>query len=88
MRKLTDCEKIGVKAVYCTGDARDEATALATVRLVAIETFGKLDTLVNNAGIGRTLSLNDTTMSDYDLIMDTKMFAAPLLSLKQLCQKC
>ncbi|MFD0897411.1 SDR family oxidoreductase [Loigolactobacillus binensis] len=70
-----DCEKFGVKAVYYAGDARDENTATAVIKL-ARTTFGKLDILVNNAGIGRTLSLTDTTMADYDLIMDTNVRSA------------
>lgn len=70
-----DCEKFGVKAVYYAGDARDERTATAVIKL-ALTTFGKLDILVNNAGIGRTLSLTDTTMADYDLIMDTNVRSA------------
>jgi len=72
---VADCQALGVQATYHVGDVREEQTASATVNL-AIETFGRLDILVNNAGIGRTLSLTDTSMSDYDLIMDTNVRSA------------
>ena len=48
-----NCEReYGVKVVYYAGDAREEETAVNTIRL-GIETFGKIDILINNAGIGR-----------------------------------
>lgn len=76
LQEVTDmCKKMGVKAVYYAGDAREEQTATKTVKL-AIQTFGKIDILVNNAGIGRTLSITDTTMADYDLVMDTNVRSA------------
>ncbi|AMV61042.1 short-chain dehydrogenase/reductase SDR [Pediococcus damnosus] len=72
---VTQCEKLGVEAIYFADDAQEENTALETVKL-AIKTFGKIDILINNAGIGRTLSLTDTSMSDYDLIMNTNVRSA------------
>lgn len=38
-----------------------------------IEQFGKLDVLINNAGVGKTTSIMDTNIDDYDCIMDTNM---------------
>lgn len=72
---VTQCEKLGVKATYYAGDAQEEDTAIKTVNL-AIQTFGKIDILINNAGIGRTLSLTETSLSDYDLIMNTNVRSA------------
>ena len=70
------CEReYGVRVVYHAGDARDEKTAIQTVRL-AVETFGKVDILINNAGIGRVQTITDASMEDYDLIMDTNVRSA------------
>lgn len=66
------CEKEGVRAVYHAGDARSEETAAATVKL-AVETFGGLDILLSNAGIGISGPFLDSTMEDYDLQMDTNV---------------
>lgn len=72
---ISKCEDLGAKAVYYVGDARDEVTAIETVKL-GIDTFGKIDILINNAGIGKVLSLKDTSMEDYDLIMDSNVRSA------------
>ena len=70
-----NCRLLGAKAVYYAGDAREEKTAIETVRL-AMDTFGQVDILINNAGIGRVLSLTDTSMEEYDLIMDSNVRSA------------
>lgn len=73
LRKVTaECEAQGVKAVYLVGDAAKEQVAIDTVKL-AVETFGKVDILVNNVGIGILKSLVDSTAEDYDWIMDTNV---------------
>ncbi|AUJ87094.1 SDR family oxidoreductase [Enterococcus sp. CR-Ec1] len=72
---VKECEKLGVKAIYVVGDARDEQTSIDTVN-ASIKAFGKIDILVNNAGIGRVQKIEDTTMDDYDLIMDTNVRSA------------
>ena len=69
------CESYGVKCVWYAGDAREEETAIGTVKL-AVETFGRVDILVNNAGIGRILSILDTSMEEYDLVMDSNVRSA------------
>ncbi len=69
------CIELGAKAVYYAGDAIHEKTANETVKL-AKEKFGQVDILVNNAGIGRLQSILDTTMEDYDLIMDSNVRSA------------
>lgn len=69
------CREMGVQACYCAGDARDEKTAQAVVKM-AVDTFGGVDFLINNAGIGRVQTLEETTMEDYDLIMDSNVRSA------------
>lgn len=70
-----ECERLGAEAVYYAGDAISEKTAVETVKL-ALNVFGQIDILVNNAGIGRLQSILDTTMEDYDLIMNSNVRSA------------
>lgn len=65
-------EKAGSKAVSLVGDAKEEETARLAVDL-AIKTFGSLDMLINNVGIGNYKNLIDTSAEDYDEMMDTNM---------------
>ena len=62
------CSQIGRQAVFHAGDATLEPTAIAAVAL-ALKTFGKLDILINNAGIGNYKNLVDTSAAEYDEIM-------------------
>lgn len=61
-----------MKAVYYAGDATKEKTAIATVQL-ALDTFGGVDMLLSNAGIGIYKPFLETTMADYDKLMDTNV---------------
>lgn len=70
-----ECKEFGVKVIYYAGDIQDEQTAIKTVNL-AMENFGQIDILVNNAEIGRTLSIEETSMSDFDLVMNTNVRGA------------
>lgn len=67
-----ECEKKGVRAVYYAGDASEEKNAVATVGL-ALDTFGRIDMLLSNAGIGIYKPFLETTMEDYDKLMDTNV---------------
>ena len=69
------CEKIkqtGGTAVFIAGDASDEATAEDCVAL-AVSEFGRLDILINNAGAGNYRDLVDTSVEEYDALMDSNM---------------
>lgn len=67
-----ECEKRGVRAVYYAGDAKEEKTAFNTVKL-ALDTFDRVDMLLSNAGIGIYKPFLETTMEDYDQLMDTNV---------------
>ncbi|MBQ3444478.1 MAG: SDR family oxidoreductase [Selenomonadaceae bacterium] len=74
---VAECSRLGGKAVYFVGDAALEETAIACVNM-AIENFGKVDIMINNVGIGKLKSIIDSTMEDYDQIMNANcrsMFA-------------
>jgi short-subunit dehydrogenase len=65
-------QKAGGRAVSLVGDAAEEETARQAVNL-AVQTFGSLDFLINNVGVGNYKILVDTSVDDYDEMMDTNM---------------
>ena len=65
-------QKAGGRAVRLVGDAAEEETARRAVDL-AVQTFGSLDFLINNVGVGNYKNLVDTSVEDYDEMMDTNM---------------
>jgi NADP-dependent 3-hydroxy acid dehydrogenase YdfG len=87
LRQLcAEIEALGGRAVFYAGDAAEEATARQSIAL-AIATFGHLDIVINNAGAGNYKNLIDTSVEEYDSLMDANMksgflfsrYAAPLL---------
>jgi 3-oxoacyl-[acyl-carrier protein] reductase len=69
------CDKIresGGTAVFIAGDASDEATAEDCVAL-AVSEFGRLDILINNAGAGNYKNLVDTSVEEFDSLMNANM---------------
>jgi len=76
------CDNItasGGKAVYFAGDAAQETTAKECVAM-AVKEFGRLDILINNAGIGNYKNLVDTSAADYDELMNANMRSGFLFS--------
>lgn len=76
------CERItgsGGEAEYLAGDAAVEATAKECVEL-AVGRFGRLDILINNAGAGNYKNLVDTSVEEYDALMDANMKSSFLFS--------
>jgi 3-oxoacyl-[acyl-carrier protein] reductase len=67
-----ELEATGAKVITITGDAREEETATRCVS-AAIEAFGRIDILINNAGMGNYKSLVDTSAVEYDELMDTNV---------------
>jgi NADP-dependent 3-hydroxy acid dehydrogenase YdfG len=69
---IREAEKLGSKAISVIGDAREENTALEAVK-AATESFGRLDILINNTGVGNYKNLIDTSADEYDDMMDTNV---------------
>ncbi len=69
---VAECKKSGVDAVAVLGDAREEDTAQRSVK-AALESFGRLDILINNTGVGNYKNLVDTSAADYDEMMDSNV---------------
>jgi NADP-dependent 3-hydroxy acid dehydrogenase YdfG len=67
-----EAESVGSEAVFALGDAREEQTAIQTVK-AALDTFGRLDILINNTGAGNYKNLVDTSAEEYDSLMDTNV---------------
>lgn len=65
-------QAVGGKVVSLLGDAKEEDTARQAVDL-AVQTFGSLDILINNVGIGNYKNLVETSAEDYDEMMATNM---------------
>lgn len=68
----TEAQKRGRRCVGVIGDTREEETAIQAVQ-TATQQLGRLDILVNNAGIGRYADLVETSVDDYDAMMNTNM---------------
>jgi 3-oxoacyl-[acyl-carrier protein] reductase len=68
----TQIRSLGGRAVFHSGDAAEEQTAKHTVQL-ALSTFGRLDILINNAGAGNYKNLINTSVEEYDHLMDANM---------------
>jgi NADP-dependent 3-hydroxy acid dehydrogenase YdfG len=80
LRSLVDeIESLGARAALHAGDATEDATARQTIAL-AIAEFGRLDILINNAGAGNYKNLVDTSVEDYNDLIDTNMKSSFLFS--------
>ena len=61
--------KIGGDAAFVRLDVTSEEDWAATVK-EAVDRYGKLDILVNNAGVSARGSIEETTVEDWDRVMD------------------
>jgi NADP-dependent 3-hydroxy acid dehydrogenase YdfG len=67
-----EAESLGTEAVSISGDAREEETAIRTVKAAA-DIFGRIDILINNTGAGNYKNLVDTSAEEYDELMDVNV---------------
>jgi 3-oxoacyl-[acyl-carrier protein] reductase len=73
LEQLADeARQLGSDAVFVAGDAREEETARLCVERAVAE-FGRLDILINNAGVGNYKNLVDTSAEEYDEMVDSNV---------------
>jgi NADP-dependent 3-hydroxy acid dehydrogenase YdfG len=72
-------QKAGGKAARIAGDATGEETAQRCVE-AATKTYGTLDILINNVGVGNYKNLVDTSAAEYDEMMDANVRSTFLFS--------
>jgi len=63
-------QQYGARVKPVTLEVRDEAAAKAAVQL-AVETFGRLDVLVNNPGYGQFAPFEQMSSADFQAVVDT-----------------
>jgi NAD(P)-dependent dehydrogenase (short-subunit alcohol dehydrogenase family) len=68
-------QRLGDRARFVAADAGDETAVGHSVRF-ALEAMGRLDVLVNNAGIALTERLLDTPVSEFDRLMTANVRSA------------
>ncbi len=83
---VAEVRRLGGEALSVVGDAREEAVARQAVE-AATSQFGRLDILINNVGVGNYKNLVETSLADYDEMMDSNVrstflftrYAAPVM---------
>jgi len=74
-QSAADIRKDGSEAVFCSVDVRDEQHCAALIEK-AMETYGKLDGLVNNAGWFPRATLEETTTELWEHVLQVNLRSA------------
>ncbi|CAN5747017.1 SDR family NAD(P)-dependent oxidoreductase [soil metagenome] len=69
---VAEIKTMNTQAFAVAGDANDEATAKRCVE-TALNEAGSIDILLNNTGMGNYKNLVDTSLDEYDQLMNTNM---------------
>jgi len=78
------CEALGVRALAIQASVADEA-AIQTLVAQTLETFGRVDILVNSAGITRDGLTMRMSQADFDAVVDTNL-KGTFLCMKAACR--
>lgn len=69
---MDELKETGSKALAVKADVRYEEDVKSLISK-AVDEFGRLDILVNNAGVAYRKPLEETTLEEYEKIMDTNL---------------
>jgi 3-oxoacyl-[acyl-carrier protein] reductase len=69
---VTLIERSGGRGIALTTDIRDSLHVSAMVRAV-LERFGRIDVLINNAGVALAKPMGETTDAEWDEVIDTNL---------------
>lgn len=72
-------QRFGASILTTTLDVTDERAAAAAVK-AAVDRFGQLDVLVNNAGYGDVGSIEDTSLADFRAQIETNLFGTIIVT--------
>ena len=71
---IDEIETVGARGVAFAGDLREASACEGAVK-TAVECFGGLQILVNNAGVGSSSNVVDTTDEEWDAVINTNLTA-------------
>ncbi len=74
-RAVTELASLGAEAVAIEADVADEAAVEALIRKT-VDRFGRLDVLVNNAGMNIRKPVQDLTLAEWRRVLDTNLTSA------------
>jgi NAD(P)-dependent dehydrogenase (short-subunit alcohol dehydrogenase family) len=66
-------ERESGRTVFVTADVRDEGDC-ERLAATALERYGRIDILCNNAGVGLLKSITETRRDEYDRVLDTNLW--------------
>jgi 2-deoxy-D-gluconate 3-dehydrogenase len=76
---VAELESRGARAAAVEVDVTDEAACQAMVR-AAVERFGRLDILINNAGVNIRKAPEDTSLAEWNTVIETNLTSAFMTS--------
>src|SRR4029077_18187511 len=78
-RAVAELTALGAQAVAIEADVADEAAVEALIRKT-VERFGRLDVVVNNAGMNIRKPVQDLSLAEWHQVLDTNLTSAFLAS--------
>ena len=76
---LRELEQAGARALSVPGDVSDEESVRGMIEAVVGE-FGRVDALVNNAGISAIVPAEETTLADWRRVLEVNLTGHFLIS--------